>query len=515
MYKNHFRNLVIRSMPGLLLMATAQAGTPVWTFSAPSPANVEVSDGGIATVQYTVTNQSNKPKNLILNATTGLSASACYLATRGSTCTLTLTVNGSTVPAEGIHIGPVLCEQSNPSQCYQPSIENRLSISKNNVSTTSLQTSVSELALSVTGLIEYGIPAVGQSTNSGAARTLTITNTGAAAALNVTYTFSPALPSGTTISPISCGTIAPSDICVLTITPGAIPSAAPGDMNPVPITLNISGSNTNTLNSALTILTYGSVYQDGYVFALDDTAANTGSVDGKVVTTTDRAAVSPGIVWSSNGASGHTSNMSRDLLPGIDEISTSSSLGSPLYTPDFTSSFSSTYTNTNPFTQQSFSACNGAFEGQCNTKNILAFYNKLVTNYNSSTPVPPKFTASAGPTNLAYYAAGLCSGNFDNHADWYLPAICEMGYAQNHFGTGCGVPPSPPTLQNIQSSLVDYAELNLLTGFYWSSTEGSNLPLYNAWAQSFASSGGSGQFYSFRQGKGTQFGVRCSRALTH
>lgn len=226
MYKNCLRNSIISSISGLLLLTTAQAGAPMWTFSAPNPASIAVSSGGVATVQYTVTNQSNKPKTLILRAETSLSVSACSLATKGSTCTLTLTVNGSTIPAEGIHEGPVLCDQSNPNQCYQPSVENVLSISKNTVSTTSLQTSASALALSVRGLTEYGIPSVGQSTSSGAARTLTITNTGAAAATNVTYTFSPALPSGTTISPTSCGTIAPAATCVLTITPGATPSAA-------------------------------------------------------------------------------------------------------------------------------------------------------------------------------------------------------------------------------------------------------------------------------------------------
>ncbi|HHF7374038.1 fibronectin type III domain-containing protein [Legionella bozemanae] len=115
---------------GLCVSTSINAALPVWTYSAPSPALVTVAAGGTATVQYTVTNQSIKSKNLILKATPGVSASACYLAARGSTCTLTLMINGSLIPEQGLHTGPVLCEQNNPNQCYQPNPVNVLNVVK-------------------------------------------------------------------------------------------------------------------------------------------------------------------------------------------------------------------------------------------------------------------------------------------------------------------------------------------------------------------------------------------------
>ena len=80
-----------------------------------------------------------------------------------------------------------------------------------------------------------------------------------------------------------------------------------------------------------------------------------------------------------------------------------------------------------------------------------------------------------------------------------------MGYGSS---AACGVS-GTPTLQNMQSDLVD--TLNLLSGFYWSSTEFSGFPTDGAWYQFFASGGSSTQDYDV---KGFTLGVRCSRALT-
>ncbi|MDI9818192.1 MULTISPECIES: DUF1566 domain-containing protein [unclassified Legionella] len=80
-----------------------------------------------------MTNQSKRPKNLILQQVRGLSASPCPLAGKGSTCSLTLTINGSLIPDQGLHTGPVLCEQGNPNQCYQPNAANSLNINKGEV----------------------------------------------------------------------------------------------------------------------------------------------------------------------------------------------------------------------------------------------------------------------------------------------------------------------------------------------------------------------------------------------
>ena len=121
MKRVHLKRAVLTAAIGLLLSTSGHAGGPLWEYSAQSPVCVTVSAGSTETVQYTVTNVSRRSKNLELRETAGLSASPCYLATKGSECTLTVTINGSAVPAGGIQEGPILCEQDNPSQCYHPS----------------------------------------------------------------------------------------------------------------------------------------------------------------------------------------------------------------------------------------------------------------------------------------------------------------------------------------------------------------------------------------------------------
>ncbi len=377
--------------------------------------------------------------------------------------------------------------------------------------TTTLSASVSQLALSVTGLTEFGVSGT---PSSGLARVITITNTGSNTAVNLAVT-PPTWPTGTTNSTTCGSTLAVSSSCTITITPGATATSdgtnpCSSGTAPVPGAVQVGADNATTVSSNVVVLGYGCVYQGGYVYAFDDTTPNTGSVGGKVVTTSDQAAAYPnGIVWSSNGSTGGGSggsdpaDTSYDTLPGIDETSTSAT-GSPTYAT-FTSFFSSTYTNTNPFTSTSFSMCNGALDGSCNTDNILTFYNQFITNNTLANGGSSLFTASAGPTNITYYAAGLCKQTINTYSDWYLPAICEMGYGSSACGTS-----GTPTLQNIQSSLINSSGLSAPAGYYWSSTELSGGPQGNAWYQWFASGGGNNE----SDRKVIQFGVRCSRALT-
>lgn len=378
--------------------------------------------------------------------------------------------------------------------------------------TTTLSASVSQLALSITGLTEYGVSGT---PSSGLARVITITNTGSNTAVNLSVT-PPTWPAGTTSSTTCGSTLAASSSCTITITPGTTATSdgtnpCSSGTAPVPGAVQVSADNATTVSSDVVVLGYGCIYQGGYVYAFDDTTANTGSVGGKVVTTSDQAAAHPnGIVWSSNGGAGSGSggsdpvDTSYDTLPGIDETSTSAT-GSPAYAT-FDSFFSSTYTNINPFTSASFTMCNGISDGSCNTDNILTFYNQFITNNTLANGGSAPFTASVGPTNITYYAAGLCKQTIASYSDWYLPAICEMGYGSGSCGTS-----GTPTLQNIQSSLIDSSGLSAPAGNYWSSTEGSLFPQFFAWHQFFASGGGSSQNYV---NKAFRLGVRCSRALT-
>jgi Bacterial Ig-like domain (group 2) len=317
---------------------------------------------------------------------------------------------------------------------------------------TTLTASVSSLALSV---INTGLnPAL-----TGNARRIIITNTGTAAATNITVNASPALPSGTTLNSTCGATLVAGGSCVVTVAPGAIPSAVPGDTSPAPIALTVQGSNTNALNPTISILTYGSVYQSGFVFSVDDTTAASGSIGGKVAALVDQGT----LAWS----------QSDDAVYGIDELSTSSAAAPALPNP-------------NP---SAYVACNGATDGACNQSNLNVYY-------------------SAGSESS--YAVEFCDSPLGGFSDWYLPAICELGYDATNSGTGCGTS-SSPTLQNIQSNLVDSAVTG--TGFanyYYSSTEGSSAPQFYAWVQ-YTVVGGASQFLI---SKSAALQVRCVRALT-
>ena len=135
--------LIVTSL--LAMTTTAHAAKPLWTYSAPSPSSVSVSASTSATVTYTVTSKTNAPKSLVLQTnppapyppTPGLTAPACNLPIKGTTCTLTITIDGSQVPASGIHAGPYLCQADsngapNINQCYQPSQGKELNITLTN-----------------------------------------------------------------------------------------------------------------------------------------------------------------------------------------------------------------------------------------------------------------------------------------------------------------------------------------------------------------------------------------------
>lgn len=394
------------------------AGTPIWTFTPLTPTKIDVNSGSSATIQYQVTNQSRKTHTLamkpikgITQITTGGLCANPFTLTYQQSCVISLQVSGSALTGN-IAGGPQICENSNPLQCYQPSPADVLNITLASAPTEALlSSSVLTLALSVSGL----------------PRVITITNISSIPANNVTYSFSPALPAGTTIIPADCGTIYPGASCALTVTPGASPSSPPGDTNPVPINLMIAGTNTNTLATTLNVLGYGSVYQDGYLFAIDDSTPSTTSISGKVFSLVDQ---SNGILWSSTVGG----TAAADNIPGIYDSSTNP--------PD---------------------ACNGNADGACNTNVITSFYPSV---------------------NTTFYASGICRATIGGYSDWYLPSICEMGYDTSGAGSGCGSQVSP-TMQNIQTNLLDGGIISI-NGDYWSSTEFTVSPTALSWVQGFS-----------------------------
>lgn len=508
-----------------IMASTAHAGIPVWSFTPNGSPVVNVTNTGTATVSYTISNNSAKPHQLLLSSNTpaGISQSGgpCVLAGKSAanptpTCTLTLNINGSQLPSDNVSGGPILCQINNgtasSSQCYQPSPADMLVITRTtSPGATTLSASVSTLALSVN---DTGTNAA----LTGNPRQITITNTGAIAAtgLNISY---PTWPAGTTATSTCGASLGAGSSCTITITPGSnATSSCDTGIAPTPGTMTVSATNVATaVTSNVLVLSYGCQYQGGFLYAVDDTTPNIGSIGGKVASLVDQAApyINSGpqassIVWSSNGVGGATANVSYDIIPLISEISSS-----PTYSSAQTT-FNTTYSNesTYPFPASgSFANCSGATDGKCNSSNILVLYNTYNTNYGvGSSP----YTLSPGPTNSSYYAAGLCTATINGYSDWYLPAICEIDAVNTNVTCPLGTQSmlaSLPFLIGDPSAATPSTSCskgsNCLAGYYWSSTELSVFQPGYAWVEYFASSGSI-------QGsviKEYQFGARCSRVF--
>ncbi|MDF1684556.1 MAG: hypothetical protein P1U36_07830 [Legionellaceae bacterium] len=310
---------------------------------------------------------------------------------------------------------------------------------------------------------------------TGTPREIQITNSGPATATDVNYVIAPPLPDDASIAPSSCGDIAPGKTCTLTIEPGA---------TAVSSTLYTRSSNSSALSLPLNILSYGSEYQSGYVFSIDDTVTPiTASVGGKVAALSNQVPFWPlGRIWSSNGDtscaySGGLANFDPDafapctdydVIPGINETSTTAA----------------------------GDACNGNTDGACDTNVIVDYFDNLGIARD-------------------LYAAGLCKASIGGFEDWYLPSICETGYWIPGPNTPtvdsfCG-PQNAPVIQNMMSNLFELG-VGGLFAFNWSSTQYSNLDntFGNAWSVGYFAQ----NYQQTHDGKENTSGVRCVRELT-
>jgi hypothetical protein len=251
------------------------------------------------------------------------------------------------------------------------------------------------------------------------ARTLTITNTSNFMASNVTYTISPALPTGTTISPSSCGNINHLGTCTLTITPGFIPSTAAPNL-PTPSVITVSGVNTNKQQANITILTYANNYQGGYVYSMDDSPLPGNSIEGKV------SSVTP--VSTSSASSFPWDSLQSCIINGICPSVPGTSLT----------------------------------DGQNNTTLIT-------TALETQGALPNTFAASV-----------CASSSSGGHTDWYLPAICEMSFmaAGQVFGyQGSTTIPLIQNMVNIYNAYPSYS-YGAVGSEYWSSFQPAETPAF-------------------------------------
>jgi len=172
-------NLISKILTGIglmFVMTLAHAGAPVWTILPLTATTITVPSNSTATVSYQITNQSKRTHTLAMNTipgitqvTTGGNCSNQFVLGYQQSCILTLSINGSALSGN-VTGGPVICNQGNPIQCYQPSQANELQIT------------LAEQVISVTPSgdgHETISPSTPQTVNYGATQQFTVTaNTG-------------------------------------------------------------------------------------------------------------------------------------------------------------------------------------------------------------------------------------------------------------------------------------------------------------------------------------------------
>lgn len=498
-----FRSAMLLAFFTYLMFSSVQAAKPLWTFVPHTPIDIVVAKGNSTQVIYTISNQTSKVKTLVMKPIVGVTQIAsCQLEPRG-TCILTLNVYGSVLQGDVLG-GPILCEQGNKLQCYQPNMSNSLRIHlselppvqkftitplptvNGSISPSSAQVVDSGSSLVFTALpdVAFGVnqwlvdgnvvqsggtsyqlngiqanhtievtfnqttlspltsnlvlsinsSASGAPTSDpaliGTPRKIRIENTGSVPASNLSVSTS-TFPAGTSISNDGCTgiTLNAGSTCDITITPGGDaslnsgnnPCTTPPGTEALPSTVTVSADNSAATNINILVLGYGCIYQDGFLFSVDDVTPSTDSIGGKV------AAL-------------------------MDEQET------PV---DFLFQWSTTF----------------------NVTGVTSINDGYTNTLGLATP--------AGQ----YPAAQACLNKVDN---WYLPAICQLArYSGVGVNAGCGV-----TNPNLYSTLY----IQGLGGFtlvnYWSSSESG---LNVAWAKNFSNG------FQGSTAKGASVRVRCIR----
>lgn len=132
--KNRLPTLLV-SIIALFSTISSHAGIPLWTFTPLSATTIVIPTGSTTTIQYQITNQSRKthtlamtPINGITQITTAGNCAAQFTLFYLQSCLLTLSVNANALQTNHLVGGPIVCQQGNPLQCYQPSNGNRLNI---------------------------------------------------------------------------------------------------------------------------------------------------------------------------------------------------------------------------------------------------------------------------------------------------------------------------------------------------------------------------------------------------
>lgn len=478
------------------LITLAQASTPVWTITPVSGSQTTqtVPQNTTAQIQYLVQNQSSKSKSLAMQPMQGIKqAELCQLAPKGqpsSSCILTLVITGKQLPQNGIHGGPILCQinadnSPNPNQCYQPSQQSSLNISKGPAVNASII--VTPLSLSFT---------------AGSNGQLTVTNSLSSKVQAVNVTAKIPLVSNIFMESSNCP--ANLDIgasCIITLS---------SSIQEGPTSIAVTSENTNTVNVDVTVLSQpiisiispiqrnrivtvagqtplslviandpGSVVNANNITVTNKTACPDLTVDNS-----DCISVAPGDTCTLQLASNTPYEPCTITIAGSNTANPSPSSAIAFFyldglvfetdgqggkvVRDSSAEFSSPWTSSSAFIGSSASPTNGAG----NTEAIVA---------------------DSSCFNAPNECAAQQCRNIDIQQVWYLPAVDELW---DVWGSLC-------LIQQPNNPSCKFDEFS--AGTYWSSTQGDQ---FQSWYVSFPSGSKS------HTNKPDQLGVRCIRTFT-
>jgi hypothetical protein len=466
------------SLGAVPITVTFNSGTTSFASNGSGTANYVVNVKGIVPPNAPLTFNSNP------NSSNGLTAN--QVSTGSSLCSGVSTVCAS--PTFSLKANQSCCLQyalagsqqgsytlqplvsSTPVDTYRAKALSPTSITVSGVAnTTPLTATPATLALSVDCPSAGGSCAYANAALTGKPREITITNTSLTDTTTPLTVTSASFPTGTSITTDNCTGIAlaPQGTCTITIKPGQEASQGAGNAscttgiqpNPGTVTVNASSAPSPT-SSNVDVLSYGCIYQEGYVYSVDDTTAPTGSIGGNVVNINNDLTNQLNLPWDSSDSCVNNGNCT-DVPSATNTLNGSGN----------TTAIVAALTGKTGVTATNYAA------GYCTTYTIDSTGNSPCTNPSSPT----------------------CYKN------WYSPAICEVGpsgLAGSGVGANC-----PSSTQNLYSNLFLNSQGQFASNFYWSSTQSS---ADYAWYQNFVDGGQYSNFVS----KSSFIGVRCVRAIT-
>ncbi|CEK09226.1 IPT/TIG domain-containing protein [Legionella hackeliae] len=468
----------------LLIVFPTQAGIPLWTFKPLTPTAVNVPSNSTAIIQYRITNRSSRLHVLRMRSIRGITqitagpgiCRGVFILRGKDSCILSLRVHGNqlTRPIVG---GPIVCQQNSGSLCYQPKMEYILRITqKPPVTRATISVSGSPLTLTANGT-------TGQ---------LTIRNESMdVAATNITSNFTgTALDDIVTETANTCANVLPGRNC--TITYAGITAVSQTNFT-------IKGSNTNTVTAAIAIASGSTL--TGINPSTGPTAGGTG-----VILTGTGLTGATGVSFGGVAATSvyvASSTMVTAVTPahtmGLVDVTIDTPAGGATLTNGFT------------YITNSIGQLSGGGKIACLNGGQLDL---IVADTDISSSIQWGGNGATGAqddANGALNTNAIVSFLGNNGGVPYAAQLCDNYEIDSQNNTPC-LPENTcysdwflPARDQLNCIYINSGSLGTFGNFYWTSTESSGNPTFQAWGQSFFN-GAQGAY-----NKGGFGNARCAR----